>query len=373
MDKTIFVTGATGNLGVSLVSALRRTGKYRILCLVRPDICLSAQARLDKFSSPPSSNLIALEGNIEEENLGLKVRDIRLLYRNVDLILHAAASIRFDKSYQDIKRTNVDGTRNVLLMAKKIHCPAFHHISTAYVSGDAKTFNEDDIEIGQNFRNTYEKTKLEAEKLVRSFMREAFTIYRPSIIIGDSQNGHTYSFDGFYGYLKIFWKIKAKILENKKIKQAVSKKNEGELHLPIKILGDPTITLNLVPVDWVVRQVTMLLEDTPRGMTYHLVDEKPVQLGWLVHNSLDLIGINGIKLTPFCESQLEKYKQINVASKIYKDYLLKESKFSLGNLKATLGGQYTPAPEISYILLKKLIHYAIKKNFGTVPPMSGCQ
>src|SRR5205085_3351346 len=75
-----------------------------------------------------------------------------------------------------------------------------HYISTCYVSGNLpRVFTEDDLECGQTFNNYYEETKYLAEIEVRSRMtRIPTTIYRPSVVVGDSTTGATQKFDGPY-------------------------------------------------------------------------------------------------------------------------------------------------------------------------------
>jgi long-chain acyl-CoA synthetase len=77
------------------------------------------------------------------------------------------------------------------------------YVSTAYVAGDRRgTAYEDDRETGA-FRNSYERSKHEAEALVRSSTLP-WTIARPSIVVGESTTGWTASFNVLYGPLRAF-------------------------------------------------------------------------------------------------------------------------------------------------------------------------
>src|SRR5207247_6389267 len=97
-------------------------------------------------------------------------------------------------------RVNVDGTRHVLDFAER--CPSlqrFHYVSTCYVSGRHHgVFGEDDLDVGQRFNNFYEETKFLAEVEVRRRSGLPVTIYRPSVVVGDSRTGETQKFDGPY-------------------------------------------------------------------------------------------------------------------------------------------------------------------------------
>ena len=80
-----------------------------------------------------------------------------------------------------------------------------HYISTCYVSGrHPGNFTENDLVVGQRFNNYYEETKYLAEVEVQNRMKRglAATIYRPAIVVGDSQTGATQKFDGPYGALR---------------------------------------------------------------------------------------------------------------------------------------------------------------------------
>ena len=79
-------------------------------------------------------------------------------------------------------------------------------MGTAYVAGERTGLvREDELAVGQSYRNTYEQTKAEAEALVRSRLGSLpGVILRPSIIVGDSRTGVTSSFKMMYWPLKIY-------------------------------------------------------------------------------------------------------------------------------------------------------------------------
>src|SRR5213075_942009 len=83
-------------------------------------------------------------------------------------VLHCAAAVSFDQTYSEARATNVDGTLSVLEMAERMpRLERLVHVSTAYVAGKATgTFGEDDLQLGQGFRNSYELSKHTAEILV---------------------------------------------------------------------------------------------------------------------------------------------------------------------------------------------------------------
>ena len=106
------------------------------------------------------------------------------------------------------QRVNVDGTRNLLeFMAAAPRFERLQYVSTAYVSGRTRgAFRETDLDVGQRFKNHYEETKFLAEvEVVRSKLPA--TIYRPGVVVGDSQTGETAKFDGPYAVLRMMEKL----------------------------------------------------------------------------------------------------------------------------------------------------------------------
>src|SRR5690606_21449874 len=96
---------------------------------------------------------------------------------------------------------NVTGTRNVIdaaLEMKKLN--RLNHFSTAFVAGDRTgVIMEDELDEGQRFRNAYEETKFQAEKaLVEARRTIPITIFRPSLIVGDSVTGEIDKMAGPY-------------------------------------------------------------------------------------------------------------------------------------------------------------------------------
>src|SRR5207244_3140089 len=102
------------------------------------------------------------------------------------------------------------GTRRMLDLAELCSgrggLESFVHVSTAYVAGEADgSFGEGDLDVGQSFRNAYERTKFEAEVAVRERASTLpVQVVRPSIIVGDSRSGWTPAFNVLYAPLRAF-------------------------------------------------------------------------------------------------------------------------------------------------------------------------
>jgi thioester reductase-like protein len=132
----------------------------------------------------------------ERERIAEEVREV----------IHCAASVAFDLSLAESRSVHVEGTRHVLELAEE--CAArgeglrrMTYVSTAYVAGDRHgCARETGLEVGQGFRNAYEQSKHEAERLVWSRReRLPLTVVRPSIVVGDRATGWTASVNVVYG------------------------------------------------------------------------------------------------------------------------------------------------------------------------------
>jgi len=199
--------------------------------------------------------LLAIRGDVAQPGLGL-ARSTRIaLAETVTEIVHAAASVSFTLPLEDAREINVEGTRRVLELAEL--CTArgslrrVSHVSTAYVAGDRRgTFHEDELDAGQGFRNSYERTKWEAEKLVREHIgRLPVQVFRPSIVVGEQETGWTASFNVIYAPLRAYAKGAS---------------------LPL-IPGRRSAPVDVVPVDYVADAIFELASRKDGvGVTYSL-------------------------------------------------------------------------------------------------------
>jgi thioester reductase-like protein len=179
MKPTVFLTGATGFLGMEVLARLLEAGDRKVVALVRAADDAAAEDRLYgvlntlwRDPTPYRANVRAVAGDVTSPGLGLEQTARNALAEEVGAVLHCAASISFDLPVEDARAINVEGTREVIGFARE--CKAlgrlerFVHVSTAYVAGKYEgTFRERQLDAGQEFRNTYEQTKWEAEHVVR--------------------------------------------------------------------------------------------------------------------------------------------------------------------------------------------------------------
>jgi len=241
----ILLTGATGFLGMEVLVRLLERSDHEVLCLVRADDRAAAEARLDDVlgklytdPSPYRERVHALPGDLTS---GVDAPD-----EEIEIVCHCAASIAFDLSLDEAREINVDGTRTVLELARATGARRFVHVSTAYVSGThSGVFTEDML--GSEFRNTYEQTKCEAERMVGEISGMEVAIARPSIVMGESDSGWTPAFNVLYWPLRAF--------------------SRG---LFAQVPAKPDGRVDVVPVDYVADGIFKLVESDATG-TFNLV------------------------------------------------------------------------------------------------------
>ena len=216
-DGPVLLTGATGFVGMELLARYLERTDRTVYALVRAPDEAAAQARLLAAAAQvvPSAHryadrLVAVRGDIAAPGLGLAVRQRDALAREIVEIVHAAASVAFTLPLPQAREINVGGTRRLLELARRAQrhggLRRFAHVSTAYVAGAHRgRFREDDLDVGQRHRNAYERTKWEAELLVRAQMdRLPIQVFRPSIVVGERDSGWTPAFNVIYAPLRAF-------------------------------------------------------------------------------------------------------------------------------------------------------------------------
>src|SRR6202789_914876 len=212
MSGAVLLTGATGFLGMDALACLIERGgeEDQVAVLIRARDDAGAQQRLREvlarlYDEPPAAakRVRAVRGDLLEPGLGLSAEDRRWLIDSVERIVHCAASISFELPLEEARAINVRGVERVLGLARAIAAGGtlrrIVHVSTAYVSGrHAGEFLEQDLDVGQEFRNTYERSKHEAERLLRGADDLPPAAARPSIVVGHSVSGWTSALNVLY-------------------------------------------------------------------------------------------------------------------------------------------------------------------------------
>ncbi len=265
----IFFTGYPGFLGRELLPRLlARSPELTARCLVQPKF-----ARLARERVPASlaSRVELVEGDITSK--------IDARSDDVVEIFHLAAIYDLMVKRETGMRVNVDGTRNMLDFAERCgSLRRFQYISTCYVSGRYRgLFREADLEKGQTFNNFYEETKYLAEVDVRKRGLPT-TIYRPSVVVGDSATGETQKFDG--PYFVIRWLMRQPRIA----------------FLPM--VGRPKKHhFNVVPRNFIIDAIERLSAlDLSLGKVYHLADPDPLTVDETVSAVAEATGRTVIRI-----------------------------------------------------------------------------
>jgi len=254
-----FVTGFPGFIGKRLVRGLLGEAEEgeRLLLLVQPKDVEAARTELGGYGSPPAE---ILEGDVKHIHLGLSGVEWKALAAGVTDVWHLAGRTGLGTARAEMRRVNVEGTRNVLELCQAARgLRRLNHFSTAYVSGDrVGVILEDELAMGQRFHNAYEESKYQAELLVRRAQSSLpATIYRPSIVVGDSRTGEIDRFEGPYALAILLV--------------------ASPLAVPLPLPGEAVAPLNVVPVDFVADAARSLAQNpAAAGRTVHLVDPAPL-------------------------------------------------------------------------------------------------
>ncbi len=262
-DETIFLTGFPGFIAGRLVERLAATTDAQFLLLVQSQFIERARAETARIAgkiNEPVERFRIVEGDITHTNLGMSDEDLRRARREVTAVFHLAAVYDLAVPRDVGVRVNVEGTRNVNEFGNGVeNLRRYDYVSTCYVAGRRTgRILEAELQHDAGFRNFYEETKYLAELEVETLKsRLPVTIYRPSVVCGDSRTGETQKYDGIYHLILylLMWP------------RALSHFN----------IGNVAVRLNIVPVDFVVEAIAAFFQDKrATGRTIQLADPDPL-------------------------------------------------------------------------------------------------
>ena len=260
-SATILLTGFPGFLGSALVERLLDRGDGPIACLVQPAYRSLAEKRVAAITDDPSA-IQLYEGDITGPELGIE--DSLSELETVSELYHLAAVYDLAVDKDLAAAVNIRGTENVIAVAEQLAVDRFHYVSTCYVSGRYDgLFTESQLNVGQEFNNYYEWSKYEAEVRVQEKMATGFpaTVYRPSIVVGDSTTGETGKYDGPYYLIRLLL--------------AQPRWFASMIQLPESAVSE----LNIVPQDFVIDAIAALSSRSDTcGEVYQLCDPHPLSV-----------------------------------------------------------------------------------------------
>jgi thioester reductase-like protein len=256
----VLVTGFPAFTARRMLRRILEGGPEHALVLVQDRFLADLQAFAKALPGGAAERVEPLVGDVTAMDLGLSGAEVKRLFAEVSEVYHLAAIYHVGVPRAQAFQVNVGGTRNVLDLATSMkRLQRVHHFSTTAVSGRRKgLILESDLSDAHGFHDHCEETRYRAECLARRAMRDLpVTVYRPSLIVGDSETGEVDRFTGPY-YLMV----------------AIV---GSPIELPLPLPGRGEAPLNLVPIDYVVEAAWRIGRD-PRsaGRTFHLVDPKPL-------------------------------------------------------------------------------------------------
>jgi thioester reductase-like protein len=260
--ETFFLTGFPGFIAERLVARLA-TPDTQFFLLVQSNFIEKAKQDLEKIAeetNTPLENFALIEGDITKENLGIAEKDLQIVREETTDVFHLAAVYDLAVPKSVGYTVNVEGTKNVNELVKSLpNLRRYNYISTCYVAGKRKgEILENELAHDEGFRNFYEETKYLAEVEVENLKKDyPVTIFRPSVVVGDSKTGETAKYDGIY-YVIFYYKMFPSLLR-------------------LANVGNTKVKLNLVPVDFVVEGISALCKDEKAvSKTIALADPNPL-------------------------------------------------------------------------------------------------
>ncbi len=218
-------------------------------------------ARIAQLTGKSVDDFQIVEGDISEPGLALNAADLELVQQQTTRVFHLAAVYDLAVPREPALRVNRrrHAQRASQLARSMPHLRQFHHVSTCYVAGKREgVILETELRHDAGYRNFYEESKYLAELEVESAKHDLpVTIHRPAVVCGDSQTGETGKYDGVY-YLIHY------LLRWPSVLSLIN-------------IGNHEVSLNLVPVDFVVDAMAALaFDERAIGKTFQLADPAPL-------------------------------------------------------------------------------------------------
>ena len=260
-----FVTGATGFIGRNLVELLlEREGT--IYVLVRE----GSKGRLEELRNrweTDDSRVVGIVGDLSEPRLGISDADLERLKGEVDHLFHLAAIYDMTADAESQRVANVEGTRHMVEFAEAVEAGRVHMVSSIAAAGLYRgTWREDMFDEAQDLdTHPYFRTKHESEGVVRTECERPWRVYRPGMVVGNSETGEMDKVDGPYYFFKLIRRIR----------------NAVPQWMPMP--GVEGREINIVPVDFVVRAMDHIAHlDDLDGRAFHLTDPNPPTAGEVI-------------------------------------------------------------------------------------------
>jgi thioester reductase-like protein len=352
----IFLTGSTGYIGAHIAAILLQRHTDRLNLLVRAKTEQEANERLwhalqlhlefPEFRDALDSRISIYRGDLTDPTFGLNPAEYSRLVGTTESVIHCAASLN-RKSEKSCLNVNLRGTLEVAQLGRRAQdahgLRRFSQVSTVAVAGHRshEVVTEDaSIDWDRSDYDPYARTKKFTEHMVRELLPEIpRTVFRPSIVLGDSRRPETTQFDMVRAFVFL----------------------AGLPFLPFR----STDRIDIVPVDYVAESVVMLHQkDNPAHEIYHLSSGTGAEtFGQLTQALSNAAG----KMQPLYWPGLEhKFSSVvnwlaNYRSgigrsasllKVFMPYLVWDTVFENSRVVAEMGRAPEPFSKYCYPLLK---------------------
>jgi thioester reductase-like protein len=352
----IFLTGSTGYIGAHIAANLLEGHPDPLNLLVRARDSQEARVRVwrslqlhmdfPQFEEFLNSRINLFLGDLTESRFGLNEDDYRRLVRTTDSVIHCAASLN-RKSEKSCLNVNLRGTLEVIQLAMRARdehgLRRFSHVSTVAVAGqraDEVVQEDTSIDWNRSDYDPYARTKKFCEHMVRQLLPDVQrTIFRPSIVLGDSRRPETNQFDMVRAFVFL----------------------AGLPALPFP----PTDRIDIVPVDFVADSVVALHQKTnPAYEIYHLSSGVGSETFVQVTDALAKAqGKRGPMFVPSLEGpsstminalagRAGKIGGLAKLLKVFLPYLVWNTVFDNSRVVAEMGRSPVPFSQYSYPLLR---------------------
>jgi len=352
----IFLTGSTGYIGAYIAANLLRDYGASLNLLVRAKDPQQAEDRLwqalqlhmdfKTFYENLQARIRIFRGDLTDDLFGLAGDDYDRLVHTTDSVIHCAASLN-RKSEKSCLNVNLRGTLEVIKLAT--HTDHYHglrrfsQVSTVAVAGkrqDEIVSEDGSIDWDRSDYDPYARTKKFCEHMIRQLLPEVpKTIFRPSIVLGDSRRAETTQFDMVRAFVFL----------------------AGLPALPLRAQD----RVDIVNVDFVADAVSALhVKDRPQYDTYHLSSGRDSQTFRQITASLAAAqGRHGPMYLPFLEKPFRRSLDLlsnrkspvgrgAALMKVFMPYLTFNTRFDNTRVTTELGRKPVPFSQYSYPLLK---------------------
>jgi thioester reductase-like protein len=352
----IFLTGSTGYIGAHVASILLESHPDRLNLLVRAKTEQEANERLwhalqlhldfPRFRDALETRISVFRGDLTEPHFGLDAAEYTRLMGTTESVIHCAASLN-RKSEKSCLNVNLRGTLEVAQLARRAQdahgLRRFSQVSTVAVAGHRshEVVAEDaSIDWNRSDYDPYARTKKFCEHMVRELLPDVSrTVFRPSIVLGDSRRPETTQFDMVRAFVFL----------------------AGLPLLPFR----PADRIDIVPVDYVAESVVALHQKPdPAHEIYHLSSGTGSEtFGRLTHALAESAG----KMEPMFWPGLERNfsSVVNCLSKsrgtvgrsasllkVFMPYLVWDTVFENSRVVAEMGRAPEPFSKYCYPLLQ---------------------